>query len=144
MQPIIDHIQITVKDLDAAEAFYDRLMPILGFDLAHKAKGKVPAHEFEVVEYYHPTLIFAINSPRSAFKNDSIHRRKPGALHHIAFKASSRNEIDELYPLIKAAGAQIVDVPKFYPQHGESYYALFFKDQEGIKYELVFEEGRIG
>ena len=144
MQPIIDHIQITVKDLDAAEAFYDRLMPILGFDLAHKAKGKVPAHEFEVVEYYHPALIFAINSPRSAFKDDSIHRRKPGALHHLAFKASSRNEIDELYPLIKAAGAQIVDVPKFYPQHGESYYALFFKDQEGIKYELVFEEGRMG
>jgi hypothetical protein len=35
-----------------------------------------------------------------------------------------------------------VDEPKFYPQHGDSYYALFFKDMEGIKYEIVFEEGR--
>lgn len=34
----------------------------------------------------------------------------------------------------------IIVLPKFYPQHGESYYALFFKDTEGIKYEIVFEE----
>ncbi len=36
MQPIIDHIQVTVKDLKKAEAFYDQLMPILGFDLSKK------------------------------------------------------------------------------------------------------------
>ena len=32
----IDHIQITVKDMSIAEPFYDRLMPILGFDLEKK------------------------------------------------------------------------------------------------------------
>ena len=50
MKPIIDHIQITVKDLKRAEAFYDQLMPILGYDINKKAKGSVPAHEFDVVE----------------------------------------------------------------------------------------------
>ena len=140
MKPIIDHIQITVKDLKVAEAFYDKLMPILGFDLSNKSKGTVVAHEFDVVEYFHPLLIFGINSPRKAFKDDTIHRRKPGALHHLAFKAQSRDEIDRVYPLIKDIGANIVDPPKFYPQHGESYYALFFKDIEGIKYEIVYEE----
>jgi catechol 2,3-dioxygenase-like lactoylglutathione lyase family enzyme len=140
VKPIIDHIQITVKDLKVAEAFYDKLMPILGFDLSHKAKGKVAAHEFEVIEYFHPMLTFGINSPREAFKDETIHRRKPGALHHLAFKAKSRDEVDKLYPKIKEAGATIVEQPKFYPQHGKSYYALFFKDTEGIKYEIVFEE----
>jgi len=140
MQPLIDHIGITVKDINEAEAFYDRLMPVLGFDINKKAKGRVEAHEFEVVEYFHPVLIFAINSPRSAFKTDIIHRRKPGALHHLAFKAASREEVDQLYPQIKAIGANIVEPPRFYPQHGESYYALFFKDTEGIKYEIVYEE----
>jgi len=140
MQPIIDHIQITVKDLSVAEPFYDKLLPHLGFDLSKKSTGTVAAHEFDVVEYSHPLLIFAINSPRTAFKDDAIHRRKPGALHHLAFKAESRAEVDRLYPLIKATGANIVDPPKFYPQHGQSYYALFFKDLEGIKYEIVFEE----
>jgi len=143
MEPIIDHIGITVRDLDVAESFYDRFLPVLGFDLNYKSKGSVPEHEFDVVEYYHPLLIFAINSPREAFKDDSIHRRKPGALHHLAFKAKSRDEVDRLYLEIKETGANIVDPPKFYPQHGESYYALFFKDLEGIKYEIVCEEGRV-
>lgn len=143
MEPIIDHITITVKDLKVAEPFYDKLMPILGFNLEHKFKGTVKEHAFDVVEYCHPLLLFAINSPREAFKDEPIHRRKPGALHHLAFKAKSRNEVDELYLQIKEIGANIVDQPKFYPQHGACYYALFFKDLEGIKYEIVCEEGRI-
>jgi len=140
MQPQIDHIQITVKDLEIAESFYDKLMPLLGFDLSRKSKGTVASHEFDVVEYAHTLLIFGINSPRPAFINDTVHRRKPGALHHLAFRAKDRSEIDKLYPLIEAIGATIVDPPKFYPQHGESYYALFFKDPDGIKFEIVYEE----
>lgn len=139
MEPIIDHIQITVKDLDVAEAFYDQLMPILGFDLNKKSKGRVEAHEFDVIEYAHPLLIFAINSPREAFKNDIIHRRKPGALHHLAFKAKSREEVDEVFSKLKKTTANIIEPPRLYPQHGEHYYALFFKDTEGIKYEVVNE-----
>ena len=140
MKPIIDHIQVTVKDLAVAEAFYDKLMPILGLDLARKGKGKVAAHEFDVVEYVHPLLIFGINSPRAAFKDDTVHRRKPGSLHHLAFKAASQEEVDELYEKIKETGAHIVNPPQLYPQHGEKYYALFFKDPDGIKYEIVHEE----
>jgi catechol 2,3-dioxygenase-like lactoylglutathione lyase family enzyme len=140
MTPIIDHIQVTVKDLSVAEPFYDKLMPVLGFDLSRKGRGWVAAHEFDVVEYSHPNLIFGINSPRESFKDDAIHRRKPGALHHLAFRATSEADVDELYLKIKETGAQIVDPPKFYPQHGAHYYALFFKDLEGIKYEVVFEE----
>jgi catechol 2,3-dioxygenase-like lactoylglutathione lyase family enzyme len=140
MKPIIDHIQITVKNIQIAETFYDKLMPILGFELNYKFKGTSKEHEFDAIEYCHPLLIFGINSPREAFKNETIHRRKPGALHHLAFQAESNEEIDKLYPAIKEAGAIIVDEPKYYPQHGEKYYALFFKDLEGIKYEIVHEE----
>lgn len=140
MKPIIDHIQITVKNLFVAEMFYDKLMPILGFDIEKKSKGKVEAHEFEVVEYSHSLLTFGINSPRTVFKNDEVHRRKPGSLHHLAFRAEFCEEVDELYLQIKEIGANIVDAPKFYPQHGEKYYALFFKDLDGIKFEIVFEE----
>lgn len=140
MQPIIDHIQVTVKHFNEAEVFYDKLMPLLGFDITLKSKGQVAAHEFDVVEYSHPLLIFAINSPRSVFKDEHIHRRKPGSIHHIAFKANSELEVDEIYPKIKAIGANIVNPPQFYPQHGAHYYALFFKDLDGIKYEIVYEK----
>lgn len=140
MKPKIDHIQITVKNLEKAEAFYDKLMPLLGFKLKHKAKGQVPEHKFDVLEYYHPDLIIGFNSPRTVFRDETVHRRKPGALHHMAFQASSCEEIDKLFPKIQAAGAEIVEPPRYYPQHGESYYALFFKDPDGIKLELVHEK----
>lgn len=140
MKPIIDHLQITVKDLAEAEVFYDKFLPLLGFDLKNKHKGSVPAHEFDVIEYVHPKLILGINSPRSVFKDEAVHRRKPGSLHHLAFQAKSKEEVDLIYPRIVKAGAEIVDPPQYYPQHGENYYALFFKDPGGIKYEIVFEK----
>jgi catechol 2,3-dioxygenase-like lactoylglutathione lyase family enzyme len=143
MNPIIDHIQITVSDLDSAEIFYDKFLLILGFDLARKTKGRVASHEFDVIEYSHPLLIFGINSPRKEFKQEAVHRRKPGALHHLAFKAGSKEEVDEAYARVKAMGADIVDGPRLFPQHGEHYYALFLKDPCGIKYEIVYEERKL-
>ncbi len=140
MKPVIDHIQITVKDLKVAEPFYDKFLAILGFDISKKKKGSVAKHDFDVVEYQHPLLLFGINSPREKFKDEIIHRRKPGSLHHLAFKAESREEVDKIYLRLKEINAHIVEGPKFFPQHGESYYAVYFKDLEGIKYEVVFEE----
>lgn len=137
MQPIIDHIQITVKDLAVAERFYDKFLPVLGFDINRKVKASIKEHDFDVVEYTHDLLAFAITSPRQAFRNEPINRRKPGALHHLAFKANSRKEVDEAYSLLFEIGANIVAAPQVYPEYGSNYYAVFFKDLENIKYEIV-------
>lgn len=138
MEPVIDHIQITVRDLAVAVAFYDRLLPLLGFELQKKASGIIEEHEFHVVEYSHPRLSFAITSPRNAFASDAVHRRRPGALHHLAFRAPSRADVDRLYGELKNIGAAIISPPREYPEYTPApYYALFFKDAEGIKYEIV-------
>ena len=138
MEPIIDHIQITVKDMRIAVPFYDKLLPALGFGIQNKVSAVIEEHEFHVVEYTHPRLTFAITSPRSAFAGDTINRRKPGALHHLAFKAESRAEVDRLHRELNAIGATIVSPPREYPEYNPpSTYALFFKDLEGIKYEIV-------
>ena len=134
----IDHIQVTVKDMSIAEPFYDKLMPILGFDLEKKVSAVIEEHDLYVVEYLSPQYDFGICSPRTAFTDNTIHRRTPGALHHLAFRAKSRTEVDELYLKIKDIGAEIVHAPRIFPEHGENYYALFFKDPEGIKYEIVY------
>ena len=138
MEPIIDHIQITVKDMSVAVPFYGRLLPLLGFDPQKKAGAVIEEHDFHVVEYVHPRLAFAITSPRREFASETVHRRKPGALHHIAFRAGSRAEVDRLYEELKNIGATIVTPPRVYPEYKPApYYALFFKDPEGIKYEIV-------
>jgi catechol 2,3-dioxygenase-like lactoylglutathione lyase family enzyme len=141
LEPKIDHIQITVKDMSVAVPFYDKLMPLFGFDIKQRSSAVFEEHELHVVEYIHPLLGFAISSPRSAFVSDASHRRKPGALHHLAFKAASRAEVDRLHSELRRIGATIVSPPREYPEYTPpGYYALFFKDLEGIKYEIVCTE----
>lgn len=139
MKPVVDHIQITVKDMDVAIPFYDALMPLLGFDPARRVNTTVDGH-LHVCDYTHPLLDFCISSPREAFENDDVHRRKPGALHHLAFQAASPAEVDRLHEELVAIGANIVAPPKSYPEYGPTYYAVFFKDPDGIKYEIVHHD----
>lgn len=138
MEPVIDHIEITVRSMDIAVPFYDRLLPLLGFDLRHRSSVVIEPHEKHVVSYEHPRLGLAITSPRGAFAAETINRRKPGALHHLAFRAESRADVDRLYLELQAIGATIVSPPREYPEYTPAgYYALYFKDPEGIKYEIV-------
>jgi catechol 2,3-dioxygenase-like lactoylglutathione lyase family enzyme len=138
MEPFIDHIEITVRDMGTAVPFYDRLLPLLGFDLRKRSSALIERHDKYVVSYEHPRLGFAITSPLKAFADEIINRRKPGALHHLAFRATSRAEVDRLHLELKAMGATIVSPPREYPEYTPAgYYALYFKDPEGIKYEIV-------
>ena len=77
---------------------------------------------------------------------DTINRRKPGGLHHLAFRAASRAEVDRLHSELRQIGATIVSPPREYPEYTPppGYYALFFKDLEGIKYEIVCYEQNEG
>jgi catechol 2,3-dioxygenase-like lactoylglutathione lyase family enzyme len=145
MEPIIDHIEITVKDMQIAVPFYDKLLPLLGFDVQGRVSAVIEEHDKQVVQYEHPRLGFAITSPRRAFAGETMNRRKPGALHHLAFKATSRADVDKLHSELKGIGATIVSPPREYPEYTPpGYYALFFKDLEGIKYEIVCTEHREG
>ena len=138
MEPIIDHIQITVREMSVAVPFYKKLLPLLGFSPEKRGEATINEHEFHVVEWQHERLCFAITSPRRGFAADVINRRKPGSLHHLAFRASSRHEVDQLHKDLIEIGATIVTAPREYPEYTPpGYYALFFKDLEGIKYEIV-------
>lgn len=138
MEPIVDHIQITVKDWERAVAFYDAVLPILGFDPGTRSTAHLEEFEFHVMEYSHPKLTFGINSPRPAVAGDDVHRRRPGSLHHLAFRAESRAEVDRVHVELVRVGAEIVHAPQVFPQHvPHPYYACFFKDPGGIKYEVV-------
>ena len=142
MEPVVDHIEVTVRDMDAAVPFYDRLLPLLGFDPARRGSAVIEAHQKRVVWYEHPLLCFTITSPLRAFAGETVNRRKPGALHHLAFRAASRAEVDRLHAELERIGAAIVSPPREYPEYTPAgYYALFFKDPDGIKYEIVCAGG---
>ena len=47
----VDHLQVTVKDIDTAEVFYDGLMEALGFDLNKKINVYLEDLDMNVIEY---------------------------------------------------------------------------------------------
>lgn len=141
MKPIIDHIHITVKDLDRAEKYYDRLLPLFGFDLLLKEYDEEPKHDYKIIEYHHKMLSLGLVNERENYRCETVNRRKPGSLHHIAFQADSNEQVDELYHIIKEISGTIVShQPKYYPEYCSDYYAFFFKDSEGIEIEIVHFE----
>lgn len=138
MKPVIDHIEITVKDIATAAKFYDQFLPLLGYDLRHRSEAVLEAHEKHVISYENPSVGFTITSPLKVFANEEINRRKPGALNHLAFRAGSREDVDRMSEELKKIGAMIVSGPREYPEYVPvGYYAVYFKDPEGIKYEIV-------
>ncbi|GHT99289.1 hypothetical protein FACS1894142_6700 [Spirochaetia bacterium] len=143
MKPLVDHIHITVNDLSRAEVFYDKLLPLLGFNIKNKEIAEVPEHKYKIIEYHSKYMSFGIINPRIEFEDIKINRRRPGTIHHIAFRADSKNEVDEIYNKTKELNIKIVNDPKYYKEYCPDYYAFFFKDSENIEYEIVhFNRGK--
>ena len=69
LTPVIDHIHITVSDIDRAEKFYDWFLPLLGFDLSLKEYDDVPEYEYRIVEYHNRNFSFGIVTQRKEYAN---------------------------------------------------------------------------
>jgi catechol 2,3-dioxygenase-like lactoylglutathione lyase family enzyme len=65
------------------------------------------------------------------------HDRYSPGLHYVAWHAESRADVDHLFDLLRRIGATVLDPPADYPQYGAGYYAAFFADPDGLKFQLV-------
>jgi catechol 2,3-dioxygenase-like lactoylglutathione lyase family enzyme len=117
MEPVISHIEITVGDMERAVPFYDKFLPLLGYSLEMRSAATIAAHDKYVVSYEHPRLGIAITSPRHELAAERVHRRRPGSLHHLAFKVESRDEVDRLYDELVQIGADVVIPPREFPEY---------------------------
>jgi predicted lactoylglutathione lyase len=57
----------------------------------------------------------------------------------IAFRANSRDEVDRLAEVARAAGARSIEGPENYGG-SPRYYAVFFEDADGNKLEICYRE----
>ncbi len=121
----IDHIDLTVNQLERSTAFYDKILTALGFRRLTEDAGQA--------RWANAHLSFAI---RPARDHTPFDRYRPG-LHHLAFKARSRTEVDEFHRFLVRERIEVLDPPAEYPEYGPSYYAVFFADPDAIKLELV-------
>ena len=130
MEPIevlgVEHIDVTVNDLARSTAFYDKVMPALGF-------RRLPDNDRNNIRWANAHLSFAI---RPATERAEFDRYRVG-IHHLAFRAKSRAAIDEFHRFLLTERLTVLDAPAEYPIYGPNYYAVFFADPDGMKLELV-------
>ncbi|SEO53738.1 Glyoxalase/Bleomycin resistance protein/Dioxygenase superfamily protein [Rhodospirillales bacterium URHD0017] len=69
--------------------------------------------------------------------SDRAHDRYSCGLHHLAWVAQSRADVDRLHERLVAIGVTVLDAPADYPQYRDGCYALFFADPDGLKLQFV-------
>jgi len=58
-------------------------------------------------------------------------------LNHLAFHATSRDQVDELTLKVRDKGMEVLYQDRHPYAGGKGYYALFFEDPDRIKVEVV-------
>jgi catechol 2,3-dioxygenase-like lactoylglutathione lyase family enzyme len=128
----IDHLRLTVTDIPRAQRFYDPLLNFIGYRLVERSATRLAWAG--VAE--HGSLRWLIMGQAKAELRERAHDRYAPGLHHLAFNADSRREVDDFHALLQRQGATILDPPREY-DYDPGYYAVFFADPDGFKLELV-------
>jgi len=128
----INHLRLTVTDIARAEKFYDPLLQFLGYRLVEKSALRLAWAGFAGHGNLHWVILSLADPKNLAHRHD---RYAPG-LHHLAFNADSRAQVDRFHELLVASGVTVLDAPAEY-DYEPGYYAVFFADPDGFKLELV-------
>ncbi len=124
----IDHIYITVSNLEYSTIFYDKLMQLLSFK-----KGTNPIGSQPHVHYFNRVIQYTI---RPAKPNVVEHDPFVPGLHHICFQVADKHTVDEIAQGLEELGIES-STPRIYTDYGVDYYAIYFKDPDGIELEIV-------
>ena len=126
------HVILTTADFPRSRAFYGKLLPYLGL---------TPV--IDAAEYYYcvggrTALGIRPGGPEHA--GERFTQERVG-LHHLCFRARSREDVDALHDFLRELGATIVHPPEeagFAP----GYYSVLFEDPDGIRLEMNHVPGK--
>ena len=117
-----DHIDLRVPRLAEVAAFYESLLPALGFT---RRKNVVEGWlEFEA-EGEQATEFFGITESAAHVVNEN----------RIAFWAGTPADVDRVAQVAARAGARNIEGPMDY---APGYYAVFFEDPSGNRLEVCY------
>lgn len=115
------HIDVHVRDLNETRAFLRAIMPLVGFDLRSDGDG--------FISYWQngkrPTIGFIEDGNGGS-----------GQM-RIAFAVAETHQVDDVAKAAAERGARNIEGPSFHAEYGDDYYAVFFEDADGNKFEVL-------
>lgn len=128
----IAHIQLTVSNMKRSVPFYETLLHSLGM----------------VTLINSPEMFYCIGGrtgvgigpASSEHLTDSFVQRRVG-LHHLCFRAKSREDVDAIHDVARSLGARIVRPPRE-DSWAPGYYSVLFEDPDGIRIEANYVPGK--
>lgn len=128
----IAHVQLTVTSMERSVPFYETLL-----------------HSLEMVTLMKTPDFFyciggktgvAISPATLEHVATAFEQGRPG-LHHLCFRAKSREDVDAIHQVALSLGARIVRAPR-QDNWAPGYYSVLFEDPDGIRIEANFVPGR--
>jgi catechol 2,3-dioxygenase-like lactoylglutathione lyase family enzyme len=133
----IAHIQLTVNDPDRCIPFWESLCHFLGMKTLIRGSDVVYCIGGR-------TGVLVRGTPRDA--GGAFDQNRAG-LHHLCFRARSREDVDAIHRfLVEVLAARVVHPPEEGSQFAPGYYSVLFEDPDGIRVEVnhVPGQGHLG
>jgi catechol 2,3-dioxygenase-like lactoylglutathione lyase family enzyme len=128
----VAHIHFRVSRFEECVAFYDVLMPTMGLEAVHRSD--------ELVCYVGGRTALGLYRPDPALASHAYEECAPG-IDHICFRARSREDVDEVYAVVRELDVELVRPPEEGPW-ASGYYSFSFRDPEGIRLEVNHVPGK--
>ena len=120
---LFDHLDLRVSNIAAARPLYDAFLPALGFT---RMADDGPA-------FYYGVEGDKKSAPFIELNEQPGYR---GSATRFAFWADTEEEVNRLGEIVRAAGAWAVEGPENCHEYTPGYYAVFFEDADGNKWEV--------
>lgn len=128
----IAHLFVTASDFDRSREFYSKLLPFLGMKPVLDGDG-----------FYYCVggrTAFGVRGPTPEHAGERFDQGRCG-LHHLCFRARTREDVDTLHDFVRELGATIVHPPEE-GSWAPGYYSLLFEDPDGVRLEINFVPGK--
>ncbi|MBV8728030.1 MAG: VOC family protein [Candidatus Eremiobacteraeota bacterium] len=120
---LCDHLDIRVRHAEAARAFYDPFCAALGLT---------------VIDVLPKWITYERPCPASCFLAIESEPNFIASASRIAFRAGSREEVERIADVARRAGATDFEPPQLCTEYSAGYYASFFSDPDGNRYEVCY------
>jgi catechol 2,3-dioxygenase-like lactoylglutathione lyase family enzyme len=128
----VAHVFLTVSNFAACRPFYEKLLVFLGL---------TPVLQSDVMLYcVGGRTAVGIAPAEERYRDERFAQFRVG-LHHVCFRARSREDVDLVHAFLVEQGAKIVHGPEE-GVWAPGYYSVLFEDPDGIRLEVNFVPGK--